>query len=119
MSQQRVSTDRGSASVQKRSKHSSPLPFPPRAHTCDVGGAGGGPGHGYLLLRRAAEALEPEPNIRPAVELVERVPHGARLRSPELRVKRAQLLELRVDRGGLGREGHERRVLGLERRYDR
>ena len=33
-----------------------------------------------------AEALESELDVRPAIEVVERIAHAARLRAPELRV---------------------------------
>ena len=58
--------------------------------------------------------LDPEVSGR-TIEVVERVSHAPGLGSPELRVQRLDLLQFGVDRCCLARQGHEGRVLRLER----
>lgn len=54
-----------------------------------------------------------------SVQLIERITHAARARSPELSVQSLYLLKLRVNRGSLVCKRHESRVLRLECGGDR
>ncbi|OCB90074.1 hypothetical protein A7U60_g2738 [Sanghuangporus baumii] len=56
----------------------------------------------------------PSTNNRTPIELIKRVPRAACARTPQRPIRMLQLLQLPVERGGLGRESDEGGVLRLE-----